>query len=175
LAERTDAVILVISEETGSISIAHDGELVTIQPEEVAQQLRRFTEGGSQVGGGPATQAWRRIIGSATLAILLSSIAWYLFAFRVQTVQRTISDVVVELHRVPDEVAVEGPIPGTVSVTLAGPQRVLDGLEPTALRAIIDLPQQGDDLPWVRLSRRHIQLPADVELLSVEPEYVRVK
>ncbi len=175
LVERTDAVVLVVSEETGTISIAHDGQLLAIRPEDVSQQLSLFVEDSSSVGAGRGGKTWGRAIGTAILALCISVMAWYLFAFRVQTVQRTIGDVVVELHRVPDEVNVEGPIPGTVSVTLAGPQRVLDGMDPAGLRAIIDMPAQGDQLPWVRISRRHIQLPTDVELLSVEPEYVRVE
>ena len=47
LTEDTDAVVLVVSEETGAISIAHRGQLRTvISSEEVEEELRRIVEDG---------------------------------------------------------------------------------------------------------------------------------
>ncbi|MDH7571312.1 MAG: diadenylate cyclase, partial [Armatimonadota bacterium] len=69
LAERTDAAVLVVSEETGNISLAYDGRLLTaLSPEVVRDKLfgllqqneasgravRRARREGSAPGGEPA-------------------------------------------------------------------------------------------------------------------------
>jgi diadenylate cyclase len=56
LSEESDAVVMIVSEETGSISIARDGALRTdVAPEELERELSRLLQGrGSRLGEGHA-------------------------------------------------------------------------------------------------------------------------
>jgi diadenylate cyclase len=51
MSEQTDAVILVVSEETGAISLAHDAKLYyDLSPLEVQRKLREILDQDSRGG-----------------------------------------------------------------------------------------------------------------------------
>lgn len=71
ISEESDAVVMVVSEETGSISLARAGTLRTdIAPEELERELARLLQGrGSKPGES-------RTLGSAVLGALRRDLVW---------------------------------------------------------------------------------------------------
>ena len=95
LAERTDALCVVVSEERGKVSVASHGVLRTLKrPEELADELGRFLQETS-----PEKQSeplWRRFRGvwkEASISILLAALLWVMFVPG--------SSVTAVTHRVP--------------------------------------------------------------------------
>jgi diadenylate cyclase len=64
LSEETDALVIVVSEETGAISIAHNGKLTRYAGEEKSQLIRRWiTKTASRgSGGNPLTAKLHRLL-----------------------------------------------------------------------------------------------------------------
>ena len=70
LAEESDAVVLIVSEETGSISLAKDGKLWSdIAPEQLERELGRMLGRRSRAGDGAS-------VGSALLGTLRHDLVW---------------------------------------------------------------------------------------------------
>jgi diadenylate cyclase len=60
LSEVADSVVLVVSEETGAISLAHDSKLFYgLGLEQARRRLGELLESRSSIGEGPDEQEWR--------------------------------------------------------------------------------------------------------------------
>ncbi len=88
LAERCDAIVIVVSEERGQVSLAHGGEIAAIQsPEELAQRVRELR---ASPAAGASTQ-WRRILLAdlplKAVALGLAGLLWSASPFAVPSVE----------------------------------------------------------------------------------------
>lgn len=126
LAERTDALAVVVSEERGTVSIARDGRLSRLEsPELLAGEIRRFL-----VEKAPPAEKrgfLRRVARrwpEAALSLTLAVAAWIVFVPGSDEieVERT-ADVVVQ--NLPDGYQLLDVDPSEVQVTLRGPRRFL--------------------------------------------------
>lgn len=175
LAERTDALCVIVSEERGTISIAREGELrVLADPSELARELRSFfgapavaaTRGGRWVA--PA-KYWREGLAALGLAAVL----WVLQVPGSSSVEMDhVAAVVVE--RMPAGYVLEAVDPPEITVRLSGLRRDFyfgGGREPVV----------RIDALLVKLGRRtfavtpeSIDTPPGIQALTVDPDRVRL-
>ena len=173
LSELTDSLILVVSEERGSISIAKGGVLTEINDlGSLRAEIERFLhEWEPQPSEKPV---WRRNLPEKAAAVLLSFGLWFHFVHSSQAALRDY-DVPISLHNVPGDLVLERVEPPAVRATLAGPQRDLYLFDLTRLRAHLDLSRaQPGDLEIV-LNRDFFSIPEGLVLVRVEPPMVKVR
>jgi len=117
LTEDTDAVVLVVSEETGTISLAREGKMrLHVAPDQVEEELRQFIDTRSaQTKAGART--WKRDLIWMPASILLACGILYVAHQDIKTTE-------------------------TYNVTIAG---VLPGndLRPEGQRLLVSLPGEG--------------------------------
>jgi diadenylate cyclase len=119
LAERSDAFVIVVSEERGRISVAHAGSLRELSPTQVQEQLRDFVR-QTTAGGLRARSGSLRRFGLKVLSVALAVVAWVVITrVQAETLERTLT-VPVTYRNVPDAWMLEEPDPPSVRVTLTG-------------------------------------------------------
>ena len=175
LAERSDALCLVVSEERGEISVAREGEIRRVESvENLRAEVHRFVErfaraplarsGLSRMGG-----AWRE----ALLALGLAAGLWYIAipGGALETMDRRVPIVVENL---PDGYRLVSVSPSDVAVRFEGRRRDL------YLASATDLAVEVDAL-LVQLGRRTFSLsldqvksPEEIRPVSIEPAQVKL-
>jgi len=179
LAERSDALCIVVSEERGTVSVARDGRLHTLdRPEAIAGELNAFlqTSNPRRRGGGvgpflrgvPAY--WRE--GIAALGI---AIAMWVALVPGDAVVNVAFAVPVRVENLPQGYALQEVDPPEVRVTLTGHRRDLYLANPAQVAVRIDalLVQLGRRT--FEISPELVKHPRALSVVSVEPEKVRIQ
>lgn len=176
LAERSDALCIVVSEERGTISVARDGRLrVLPKAEALSTELIDFLDELSP-SVSPATRPWTRLAGrwrEALAAVGTAALLWLLLVAGSGLGEMS-AEVPVRALNLPPGYSVEAIEPSEVEVVLSGPRRKLLLGEPEGLAFEIDalLVQLGRRT--FRLEPEQLTLPPDLEVLSIEPRQVRL-
>lgn len=167
ISEKSDALALVISEETGDISVALQGQLHRkLDATELRDFLFRYydplqssTNGvrdfwslkywRARSKGSKASQRTRvmRIAGfasTAALAILLSIATWLVVAEQVNPPQTIrIDNIPLRTAGLNKDLLIVSNIPTAVSAEVQAPQNIAVDLSPQSLRATVNLEQLG--------------------------------
>ena len=124
LAELTDALCIVVSEERGTISIAVDGEIEVIeQPERLNLILQRFYEETHPAGHQQSPfELLTRNPREKVIAVLVTLGLWFFYVHEGQLTYRSYR-VPVEYTNLPRQLEVQEIIPPTVEAAFSGPRR----------------------------------------------------
>jgi diadenylate cyclase len=176
LAERTDALCIVVSEERGTVSVAAGGRLRTLRaPHEASDEIRGFL-GRLAPPGNERAPRIRRVLErwrEGLLALPVAALLW-LLAVPGATVIEIERKVDVSVNGIPAEYELEKVEPPTVRVTLSGRRRDLYFLGPEAVEVRVDA-------LFVELGRRtftltpaNVRCPEVAEVRTIEPDSVRI-
>jgi uncharacterized protein (TIGR00159 family) len=175
LAERTDALCLVVSEERGTVSVARDATLRRVRDaDELASVVARFQ---AAAAAPESSRGWRRVLAPAwpygALALALATGLWFLLVPGASSVEAVrLAPVAVE--NLPVGYVLESVEPERVEVTVAGSRRAVYLSPPEAFKVRIDafLAQLGRRTFQVSLDR--VDRPPGIEVLGVSPAQVRI-
>jgi DNA integrity scanning protein DisA with diadenylate cyclase activity len=175
LAERTDALCIVVSEERGTVSVARDGRLrLLAEPGRVAAELEAFL--AAQRPPAQPLSRWRALRGRWREALAGFALAGALWALRVPgaNVVETRRQIPVVVENLPAGFELESVEPAQVEATLRGRRLDIALADPDALRARVDglLVQLGRRT--FELGPERVEHPPDVEVLSVDPRRVKI-
>jgi uncharacterized protein (TIGR00159 family) len=176
LAERSDALCVVVSEERGKISLARDGELVELRDvARLTAALREQLPGDAQERARGShlrrmARRWREV----AIALGLSAALWVLVIPGSRTSQR-VMDVPVKVENLPPGYVVEEVDPEQVQIVVSG-----------AIRELFLADQAGFEVPidafLVKLGRRtfevgkhDVRLPQGLTVIELEPGQVKLR
>ena len=179
LAERCDALCVVVSEERGTVAVASSGELQVLEnPEHLVNALRgHLAKLGPRSGLGPGPKKWRQVLRRGLEAVAAFSLALASWTVLVpgSTVDQVTLPVPVVVEGLPEGYVLERVDPGTVDVQVAGPRRELLLASPEDFQLVVG------NTSLVRLKRRtfaisrdDVRHPTALEILGVSPEKVRL-
>jgi diadenylate cyclase len=176
LAERTDALCLVVSEERGQISMARDGRLRVLRtPQEVGAIVQKFLR--EKRPAPDRRQLWGRLFREQRLekAVVFALVValWYLFVPGSRTVNRSY-DIPVAVHNLPSDLEVESVDPPRVEVTFSGVQRAFYLLREDRLQITIDGTLAKYGRRTFRLAAQNLHYPQNLTLQTLEPDRVKL-
>jgi hypothetical protein len=176
LSQQCDALVIVVSEERGTIGIAHDGTLAAdLSAAALRQQLRRFLH-RSNGDDAIAPSGWRTSprLGTALVSLALATALWIGFAYSPDTVLRTLT-LPIALENLPENWVVADDLPAEAQVELAGSRRSFDELDAENLTVSIDLSRPARGVREVVIAEDTLALPSGITLRRASPGILSIR
>jgi diadenylate cyclase len=176
IAELSDAICLVVSEERGTVSIARDGKLQKLESiQELGAALQRFLEDKfptreqKSLSLQLVRENWLIKIGALSLAIGF----WYVFVPGSKLVETTYKIPVV-VENLPSDFKLDRIQPAEVTVRFSGPRRAFYLFARKKVRATVDASLAVLGRRTFELSEQNVQHPKDITLVDLDPATVRI-
>ena len=173
LAEHSDALCLVVSEERGTIGIATRGQLEILDDPDAGKLANRIRSYLPQVNARRERRRWGRRLIEGLLALALALGAWLVFVPGA-TAEEAVLQVPVVVENMPEGYALKDVNPPEVEIAVAGPRRTMFLASNADFQVVIDA-----DL--VRLQRRTFEVSAQsvrhatgLEIKSIKPDKVKL-
>ena len=171
LTEVTDALVLVVSEERGSIMKFHQGEAERLKDkEEIRRQILSHWKNTASYSFKPRTskRRWRSVL-QLSASLMIAIFFWTtLILGRGVTLEKAVT-VPVEYVSVPPDLVLLGDKFSEVKLHLAGAKADLDSLNPSMVSVKINLSKSMPGVQTYAITSDNIKLPKGVRLLNAEP------
>lgn len=175
LSEQSDALVVVVSEERGVVSIAVEGKLREC---ESAAELKGLVEDFLDTHYPKVAQNatrqfllrhWPLKVSSAAIAI----VAWFALAYQPGTIQRTFV-AQVEYRNVPEGLLVDELASTEAKITLSGLERGFRFFDPASLKITIDLTGFRAGVLNIPVTDKEVRLPTNLSVYRIEPRQLYV-
>lgn len=173
LAEQSDAFVIVVSEERGTISVAEGGQLVEVDTAgDLRERLGRFWREHYD----PTQQErwWSKAsVRTALLSLLMASFFWLAFAYSPGSTQRTLT-LPVTFSNVGPTWMLDDLDPQEVRVTLTGSERAFQLADPSELSVTFPRSELEKGANQLYINENDLNLPSGLRLQEARPPDVQV-
>jgi diadenylate cyclase len=176
LAELTDALCIVVSEERGTISFARDGKLREVENlQQLGAVIDSFlrTKFPSTQQSNISLQFFRENWIAKAISLSLAIGFWYIFVPGSKTVQVSYR-IPVSVENLPADLRVEDIEPPMVSATFSGPRRAFYLFDARKIRVAIDVSMADLGRRTFNISEQNIRYPKELTLTEVSPSTLRL-
>jgi diadenylate cyclase len=176
LSERSDALVIVVSEERGTVSVAEDGRLDSLaSPADLKARIEQFQASHlpqpiSRTRTSTVTKNWPLKLSALALACL----GWALLAYQPGLVERTFV-VPIEYRDLSDNLNLDGTQPAEARITLSGRPATVGALDPAALKVSLDLSRASAGVNETPIQAADVQRPPNVDVTHIDPSIIRYR
>ncbi len=171
LAERTDALTVVVSEERGRVSIFRDGQITPVSdPAAVeAAVLTHWRETAAPAIEIPNGRRWWSAVLQLLPSFIVAGLLWLSLTVSQGELLEKVYTVPVEYTLTSPDLVLVGDKDNEIRIHLAGPRTSLEGLSPSQLSVKIDLSNAVPGKQSFLITDENVRLPKSVTLLDVVP------
>lgn len=175
LAERSDALCIIVSEERGVVSVAQNG---LIQEVAQAAMLRNRLDAFYHEKFPPdrtslAARWFKKNTREKIIAVFLACLLWLMFGYQKEVIRRDFV-VPVEYHNVSRQIILAEPKATDVRVFLAGPSQAFQFLPPESLRVSVNLSHIREGRQEIVLTKDMIKVPSNMSVVGISPHEITV-
>ncbi|MBI5582557.1 MAG: DNA integrity scanning protein DisA nucleotide-binding domain protein [Deltaproteobacteria bacterium] len=176
LAERSDALCLVVSEERGTISRARHGDLQVVSTlPELAELLESFYAEIAPLGKArPGAGFFQKNNREKALSFVVAAGLWIAVGYGSQTVHRNF-EIPVGFSALPGHLTVAGIDPKRVRVSLSGHRRAFAFLRQEDIKLELNLWDIRKGRHPLAITTRALAYPPGLEIEDIEPRRVEVR
>ncbi|UCF92221.1 MAG: diadenylate cyclase [Desulfobacterales bacterium] len=172
LSEATDALVIVVSEERGQVSVAKGSRLQALSaPAKLAQILQAHLGIAAETASDFRKEKLE-IVSAALLSVVFITGVWYTVSRGLNTLV-TLEIPVEYINRNPG-VEIINTSASSVSLNLAGSGALIKSIRPENLRVRLDLSKAVVGLNSFAVTSEKVSLPPGVILKSVDPPTIKV-
>lgn len=176
IAERSDALVIVVSEERGIVSVAEANRIDEVATAgELKDRIDHFLEDRFPT---KLESTWKRFLTRngplKLLALAMATTIWFALALTTEEVQTSFV-VPIEYQNLPENAQLDRSSPVQALVTLSGSQRDFRLLDPEVLRIGVDLSQMEDPVDTIFLSEEDVSRPPNFRVDRIQPDEIRAR
>jgi uncharacterized protein (TIGR00159 family) len=175
LAEQTDALTLVVSEERGKVSIFTNG---TMQPASNADDITEaIVEHQQQMGffrRDTAPRIRKRTLLQVAASLIIAVAFWSTLMLSQREVVERVLPVSIDYTSPSDDLALVGEKANEVKLHVAGPKSDIDTLAINPPSVKIDLSKMVKGTQTIIITSENIRLPKGVTLLDTSPQQLKL-
>jgi diadenylate cyclase len=175
LSERSDALCLVVSEERGTVSAAHDSHLREVHtPQELGVVVDRFYRERHPIAQSrPLSGVLLQNTVPKAVALGLAALLWAVFVPGERLSEREVS-VPIEVSALPSELEVQEIAPAVVQATFAGSRRDLLFLDDGRVRLRVDASLAALGRRTFEIDASNVDHPDGLVLRGLQPHTVQI-
>ncbi|MCI0706693.1 MAG: diadenylate cyclase [Ignavibacteriae bacterium] len=176
LAELTDALVLVVSEERGTISVAQHGNITALNDADALQHVLNLfydelhPSSEKRLWRGFFTMSYREL----AIALVATVSLWFFFVHEARVDYRTYM-LPVTYEDAPAGMAVEEIDPQEIEVTFSGQRRSFWFVDNGQLKVTVKLLPNSRGIVRRTITRSEIVLPEGLTLENIQPNQVTLR
>lgn len=175
MAERSDAMCIVVSEERGTISLAHEENLTLVDnASALHERLEKFYARNAPVKKSSPYITWlKENTLEKVIAIALACALWGIFGYQRDILRRDFV-IPVDYKNIPVNWKIDEPQTAEVKVVFQGPAQAFHLLDERSLKLSLDLSGLTERKKEFTLNKDMLNAPSSLSVAEIVPSKIRV-
>jgi len=176
LAELTDSLCLVASEEKGTISAANNGDIKSIPNGDALAKLitNFYRKMYPKINKQPLKTFFLKNYREKLTALAATTLLWFVLVFGSETVYKTIT-LPIQFTELPPNISITSVIPQQVDITISGQRKSLYFLNDKNIKMHLKTLHLKKGVHTLRLSSSDITLPKSASLEILKPDRIKIE
>ncbi|HOX21477.1 MAG TPA: diadenylate cyclase [Candidatus Paceibacterota bacterium] len=172
LSEKTDALCIVVSEERGVVSVAHDGNLKRMaDTNELKNVIDNFLKEKFPMKDKPWHSFLTKNVWQKAIALVAALALWSVLVFQAGVTNRDFT-VPVEFRFLPNNYQIDQVTPKEVTVTFSGDTRDFRNFNEDDFQVVVNLSDVKAGWKKATITEDQIQAPLYFSFVSITPKSV---
>lgn len=175
LAEQTDALALVVSEERGTVSVFTNGEMQPMRTaDEITQAIIAHQREMGFLNRDSAPKIRKRTIFQIAASLLIAVVFWSSLIVSQREVVERVLPVNIDYTAPQGDLVLVGEKPNEIKLYLSGPKSEIDNLATNPPSVKIDLSKMAKGSQTIIITSANLQLPKGITLLDTSPQQLKL-